>query len=186
MVSTQASFCFFENICWIPKSMISPSAVVNCTIELLLQYHGKYKRGKYVAQETSNQKIPRAWEDGMMMKKPVIRHTKKVPMRNQSILLRWGLLSSDTTMYISRGPQAHHSPQIAAGEATLCRGKIYYIWLKNDSKMIWKIYLFNYPRTSIQSPPQFKMRAKIVDKVPIETILNATMCGTFTSSSVIW
>lgn len=104
------------------------------------------------------------------MKKPVIRQIKKVPIRNQSVLLRLGLLSRDTSTYMSRGPQAHHSPQIEAGDATLIQ--------ETHSGYRNSKYCGNnessYPSISMQSPPQFKKIAKTVAKVPIETILNAT------------
>jgi hypothetical protein len=55
----------------------------------------------------------------MMMKKPVIRHMKNVTIRNISIFDKCGLSTNVTTIKTKRGPQAHHSPHMAAGDATL-------------------------------------------------------------------
>ena len=44
---------------------------------------------------------------------------KKVIMKNQSAFDKSGLSTKVTVIKTSSGPHAHHSPQIAAGEATL-------------------------------------------------------------------
>jgi hypothetical protein len=54
-----------------------------------------------------------------MINNPVTRHTKNETIRKISILESSGLSTKVTTMKTSSGPQAHHSPHIAAGEATL-------------------------------------------------------------------
>ena len=54
-----------------------------------------------------------------MIKKPSTRHKKNEPIKIQSVRFSFALLSIVTTIKMRRGPHAHHSPHIAAGEATL-------------------------------------------------------------------
>lgn len=53
------------------------------------------------------------------MKNPVTKQTKNVVMRNQSIFDKFFFSARVTTIKISKGPHAHHSPHIEAGDATL-------------------------------------------------------------------
>jgi len=75
--------------------------------------------GTYARHESTSQKISKSTEDGKMINRPAIMHRKKEPISIQSTLLKWGLLSKETTTNTNSGPQAIHSPHIAAGDATL-------------------------------------------------------------------
>ena len=79
---------------------------------------------------------------GIMMMNPVTKHASNVAIKNQSIWVKSSLLSMVTVMKIKSGPQAHHSAQIAAGDATFS--------------------------TSIHEPPQLKTNAKNVAIVPYD------------------
>jgi hypothetical protein len=53
------------------------------------------------------------------MKNPNSKEKKKVDTKIQSIRDNFGLSTRDIVIKTNNGPQTHHSPQIAAGEATL-------------------------------------------------------------------
>ena len=87
-------------------------------------------------------------------------------IRNQSVFDSSGLSTIVTVIKISRGPHAHHSPQIPPGEATLEKT---IIMLTKHSK--YMIHHKSNPKTSMQTPPQFKNKDRTVAIVPMDTML---------------
>jgi len=125
-------------------SSLSNEDVGSMILSKRLTWNGRYKRGKYVTQDITSQKMATAEGWGMITKNPQIIQKKNVMIRNQSISDRSGLSTIVTVMNIRRGPDEHHSPQIVAGDATLWSWFIY-----------WKIIFDNTVHTVSNSLPQY-------------------------------